>query len=267
LRCPDPDSAGAPRRLSVATYNIHKGFSFTPLLARRPTLYALREQLRLLDTDLVFLQEVLGEHTGHAARHRDWPAQSQYEYLADSLWHSHAYGRNAVYDAGHHGNALLSRYPILRWDNEDVSAHRFERRGLLHCEIAVPGWPQTLHCVCVHLALTSRGRGIQLQRLRQRIERLVPAQAPLIVAGDFNDWYWRHRATHELAHPLNMHEVFELLKGSPARSYPALLPVLRLDRIYVRGFAVRDAGVHHGPRWGRLSDHAPLTARLERLPG
>ncbi len=264
LLCPDQGAPAVLRQLSVATYNIHKGFPFTPLFARRPMLRMLREQLHALNPDLVFLQEVLGEHTTHAARHRDWPAQSQYEFLADSLWHNHAYGKNAIYDAGHHGNALLSRYPITRWDNEDVSAHRFERRGLLHCEIAVPGWSEALHCVCVHLALTARGRSRQLQQLRQRIERLVPAQAPLIVAGDFNDWHWRHRATHELAHPLNMYEVFESLHGVPARSYPALLPVLRLDRIYVRGFTVRAARVHHGALWARVSDHAPLTAQLER---
>jgi endonuclease/exonuclease/phosphatase family metal-dependent hydrolase len=264
---PSPEVTVAPLQLSVATYNIHKGFSVMPLFARRPTLHALREQLRLLNTDLVFLQEVVGEHTAHAARHLDWPVQSQYEFLADSLWQSHAYGKNAVYDAGHHGNAVLSRYPITHWDNEDVSSHRFERRGLLHCEIAIPGWPQPLHCVCVHLALTARGRGLQLERLRQRIERLVPPDAPLIIAGDFNDWYWRHRATNQLAHPLNMHEVFELVGGVPARSFPALLPVLRLDRIYVRGFTVREVRVHHGRRWGRISDHAPLTAQLECLRG
>jgi len=255
----------APRQLSVATYNIHKGFPATPLFSRRPSLRALRDELHALHPDLVFLQEVLGAHEGHARRHRDWPAQSQYEYLADTLWPNHAYGRNAVYDAGHHGNALLSRYPILRWDNEDVSAHRYESRGLLHCEIAVPGWPQTLHAVCVHLALTARGRSRQLERLRQRIERLVPADAPLIVAGDFNDWTWRHRATQEFAHPLNMHEVFELSGGVPARSFPAALPMLRLDRIYVRGFRVRGTRVQRDRRWSRLSDHAPLMAELERL--
>ena len=163
--------ASAPLQLSVATYNIHKGFPATPLFARRPALNALREQLRALNTDLVFLQEVLGEHTVHAARHRDWPAQSQYEFLADSLWSSHAYGKNAVYDAGHHGNALLSRYPIIRWDNEDVSSHRFERRGLLHCEIGVPGWSQTLHCVCVHLSLHERGRRRDVRHERRHDDR------------------------------------------------------------------------------------------------
>ena len=84
-----------------------------------------------------------------------------------------------------------------------------------------------LHCVCVHLALTAGAAAAgQIERLRQRIERSFRAHAPLIVAGDFNDWHWRHKATHELAHPLNMHEVFELVNGLPARSFPAMLPRL-----------------------------------------
>ena len=107
-----------------------------------------------------------------------------------------------------------------------------------------------------------RGRGRQLELLRQRIERLVPANAPLIVAGDFNDWYWRHRATHELAHPLNMHEVFELSGGSPARSFPAMLPLLRLDRIYVRNAEGHAPMVLPRQPWAKLSDHAPLAAEI-----
>jgi len=38
--------------------------------------------------------------------------------------------------------------------------------------------------------------------------------------------------------------------------------VLRLDRIYVRGFAVQHTEVHHGLPWSRISDHAALSARL-----
>jgi endonuclease/exonuclease/phosphatase family metal-dependent hydrolase len=41
--------------------------------------------------------------------------------------------------------------------------------------------------------------------------------------------------------------------------------MLRLDRIYVRGFRVLGARVPRGRRWSRLSDHAPLLAELERL--
>jgi endonuclease/exonuclease/phosphatase family metal-dependent hydrolase len=250
------------RALKVVTYNIHKGLS---LFNRRLVIHELRDRLRALAADIVFLQEVQGTNDRSAMRHGNWPTQPQCEFLADAVWGDFAYGRNAVYDHGHHGNAILSRFPIDRWDNQDVSAHRFEQRGLLHCELAIPGWDTSLHCICVHLALTGRGRSRQLERLRQRIERLVPADAPLVIAGDFNDWHWRQKATHELAHPLNMHEVFELLKGRPARSFPAMLPLFRLDRIYVRGFRVTRAHVHQGPIWGRISDHAVLTTTLERV--
>ena len=243
--------------LHIATYNIHKGLS---LFNRRLVLHELRDRLRGLGADLVFLQEVQVLHE-HRLRHLgNWPAEPQYEFLADSVWHDFAYGRNAIYDRGHHGNAILSRFPIVRWDNEDVSAHRFESRGLLHCEITVPGWSEVLHCVCVHFALTAGSRRRQLRALRERIERLVPERAPLVVAGDFNDW--RGDAAANLARPLGLHEVFEQVAGKHARSYPAILPLLRLDRIYVRGFSVRTARVHHGRR---MSDHAALTSTVVRI--
>ena len=251
------------RSLRVATYNIHKGFAVTPLLNRRLTIHELRDKLRKFDADIVFLQEVHGQHDRHARRYHDWPVAPQYEFLADRVWNDCAYGRNSVYDDGHHGNAILSRFPILNWDNQDISSHRFESRGLLHCEIGVQGWDEPLHCVCVHLGLRSHERSRQLEKLRQRIERLVPPKAPLIVAGDFNDW--RHHAAQELAHPLNLYEVFELVKGRTARTFPAAFPVIALDRIYVRGFQVPTAHVHHGRSWARVSDHAALTATLVRL--
>lgn len=246
-------------KLHIATYNIHKGFSH---FNRRMMVHELRERLRGLDADVIFLQEVVGHHQGHAARYHNWPASPQHEFLADSVWADFAYGKNSVYDEGHHGNAILSRYPIVRWDNEDVSAHRFESRGMLHCEISVPGWQENLHCVCVHLGLFTRGRRRQLEVLERRIEQWVPAQAPLVIAGDFNDW--REVASRILVERLNLTEAFELTGGRAARSYPSALPLFRLDRIYVRGFSVENAQVHHGHPWSRISDHAVLSARMIR---
>lgn len=246
------------KTLHIATYNIHKGFSF---LTRRMVIHELRDRLRALGADVVFLQEVLGDHERHATRFEEWPAEPQYEFLAHAMWTDHVYGKNAVYDAGHHGNAILSRFPVVRWDNEDISTHRFERRGLLHCEMRVPGWREHLHCVCVHLGLLAQSRRAQLTALRARLERLVPEEAPLIVAGDFNDW--RRRAGGELAQPLKLREVFEHVRGQPARSFPAALPLFRLDRIYMRGFRIARVRAHHGPAWARMSDHSPLTATLE----
>lgn len=245
------------RTLNIATYNIHKGFS---RFNRRMMVHELRDRLKFLDADMVFLQEVVGLHEGHADRFENWPLRPQYEFLADSGWSDFAYGKNAVHDQGHHGNAILSRFPIVKWENQDISAHRFESRGLLHCEIEMPGWNGPLHAVCVHMGLTARGRGKQLVALKNRIKALVPADAPLVVAGDFNDW--RGEASRFLMETLGLHEVFELTHGRAARSYPAGIPLFSLDRIYVRGFRVRSARVHRGHPWSKISDHAALSAAL-----
>jgi len=245
-------------KLRICTYNIHKGFS---QFNRRMVVHELRERLRTLQVDLVFLQEVQGMHLGHAARHADWPDSPQHEFLAQDIWPQTAYGGNAVYDHGHHGNAILSSYPILRVENQDVSDHRFERRGLLHCEVALPASVAKVHCVCVHLGLMAGSRRRQMAALAARIERWADDGAPLIIAGDFNDW--RNRADELIGRRLGMVEAFSAGRGRPARSYPSHLPVLMLDRIYVRGFRVRQAQVHFGPPWSQLSDHAALTAELE----
>jgi len=249
----------APNRLvlRVATYNIHKGFSN---FNRRMMVHELRHHLRVLGADIVFLQEVQGRHERHAEQFEDWPAEPQYEFLADSVWSDYAYGRNAVYDHGHHGNAVLSRYPIISAENEDVSAHAFERRGLLHCEIDIPGAPVPLHCLCVHLALNERGRRLQIGALIERVRRLVPDDAPVIIAGDFNDW--RNLVGRRLSEALHLDEAFHGHRGKPARSFPSAFPILRLDRIYVRGFSVSHTEIHRGIPWSRISDHAALSARL-----
>ncbi|CAI08461.1 predicted endonuclease / exonuclease / phosphatase family protein [Aromatoleum aromaticum EbN1] len=244
--------------LRVCTYNIHKGFS---QFNRRMVVHELRERLRTLDVDVVFLQEVQGLHLGHANLHPNWPGSPQHEFLAEDVWSQFAYGGNAVYDHGHHGNAVLSRYPIVSSMNQDVSDHRFERRGILHCEVEVPGIGEPVHCVCAHLGLMAGSRRRQMGALAERMEQVAPGGAPLIIAGDFNDW--RNRAAQLLGRRLGLREAFDRGRGEPARSFPSTVPVLCLDRIYVRGFRVRQAQVHCGLPWSRISDHAALTAELE----
>lgn len=241
----------------IATYNIHKGYS---QFNRRFVLHELRERLRALDADIVFLQEVKGADRRVRPRHHFEGAHPQHEFLAHESWLHHAYGKNSVYESGHHGNAILSRYPILKWDNQDISAHRFESRGVLHCEMELPGTGVVLHGLCVHLGLFAHGRNQQMGALVERIQRVVPAGAPLIIAGDFNDW--RNHARSLLARELQLHEVFEIATGRPARTFPCRAPVLRMDRIYVRGLSVQQATVHAHHPWSRISDHAALSATL-----
>ena len=68
-----------------------------------------------------------------------------------------------------------------------------------------------------------------------------------------------------MASELDIQDVFYLHRGKPARSFPSRLPLLRLDRIYVRGFDVLHSSVHTGGVWQRLSDHAALSAQLNSI--
>lgn len=246
--------------IKIATYNIHKGMS---AFNRRHVLPDIKHALGGLTADLVFLQEVQGEHQKRAGRHLDWPDSPQHAFLADEQLH-HVYGRNAEYRLGHHGNALLSRHPILRWHNQDVSLSKLERRGLLHSVIALPGRETPLHALCVHLNLRAGDRRQQLQTLIDYARQQIPQHEPLIVAGDFNDW--QREACAVLREGLDLREAFQSLHGRLAATFPARLPVLTLDRIYLRGLHVEHAETHSGRDWGRLSDHAPLTATVRLAP-
>lgn len=244
------------RHLTVITYNIHKGLS---QFNRRVVLHDIREQLRVMNADVAFLQEVQGKHEGRARRHVTWPDVAQHEFLAHEGAHT-VYGMNAVYQDGHHGNAIVSRHPIPVWENIDISHHPIESRGLLHCEIEVEGLKERLHCINVHLGLWARSRRFQLEWLVERIRAAVPKKGPLIVAGDFNDW--RKQASRYLAAELGLYEVFERSEGKLAKSYPAGLPIFSLDRIYVRDLEIRGAERCVGGTWSRLSDHVALAAHL-----
>jgi endonuclease/exonuclease/phosphatase family metal-dependent hydrolase len=264
-------------KLRIVTYNIHKGVS---TLGRRPRIHALKQALTGLQADIVFLQEVQGRHDLLALRHSgSWPSQGQHEYLAEDHQHS-AYGMNAVYDHGHHGNALLSNFPIVSAFNHDVSDHAFESRGILHCVVKIA--EQDVHCYVIHLGLFAGSRLRQTQSLIAAVESTAPPNAPLLIAGDFNDW--TNALSKSLRERIGVYEVFDRhlsarsfgdylrrlsgrgLRKSPARTFPSAMPVLQLDRIYVRGFEISHANVLHGASWARLSDHAPIVAELTLLP-
>lgn len=284
-------------RLRIVSYNIHKGRS----LGGKGSLAELRLGLHRLSPDVLFLQEVQGRNEQQASLH------AQHESLAAALHMEVAYGCNAVRQRTDHGNALLSRFPITAFENEDVSDHKLEQRGLLHAELLIEN--RTVHCFVVHLGLFAGSRVKQVEAMALRIQRLVPDDAPILIAGDFNDW--RDELAPLFVNQLNLHEVFSLapktagdipklrdsmrqigraLRGQrpfkglvrdrqhyinqlpmsgaqakrpPPKTFPSKFPILRLDRIYQRGFAVKQAQVLRGRPWSLLSDHAPIVVDIE----
>lgn len=240
---------------SLLTYNIHKGFnSFN----RNLSVHNLKEKIQNIRPDIIFLQEVQGKHEKMARKHNDWPVSGQHDYIADEDWNS-IYGQNVIYDHGHHGNAILSKYPIEQHHNQDITHLKFEKRGVLFSRILIGNTP--VNCICVHLSLFARSRRFQLEKIADTIKNNIPKEEPLIIAGDFNDW--SVKATSQLENLLGLNEVFLNVTGRHAKSFPANIPILCLDRIYTRGLTVVEAEILKGKDWFNISDHSPLSCRLK----
>jgi endonuclease/exonuclease/phosphatase family metal-dependent hydrolase len=260
-------------RLRVATYNIHKGVT---AFGRRSRLGELRQALHRIDADIVFLQEVQERNERLARRLALESHASQLDVLATSGYAHRAYGVNTVYPHGHHGNAILSRLPIEHFANHDISDHMLEHRGMLHALARLPGVPGGgMHLICAHFGLSRHSRQRQAEWVARFIEREIPPSAPLILAGDFNDW--QRRVDRQLRQRLGMVDVSDPVTAGTwlerllawrrplrvSRTFPSFAPWLTLDRIYLRGLRSLGAQVPQGRAWARCSDHAPLIANLE----
>ena len=233
--------------LRLLSWNIHKGFTAGN---RAFVLDHIRRALRDTQANVVCLQEVVGENRRQARRHDNWIAETQFEFLADQVWHHHAYGRNAVYPHGHHGNAILSDWPLVYVRNHDISVMPLSHRGVLHTVTA-----QGVHVFCVHFGLVAWERQRQLAQLLTLLAQL-PSDAPLLLAGDFNDW---RATTHRRLCDIGLQEVLAG-SGTPLATFPARWPVLPMDRIYYRHLQLQTAQRLDTGHWRVLSDHCPLLA-------
>jgi endonuclease/exonuclease/phosphatase family metal-dependent hydrolase len=237
-------------KIKLISYNIHKGFS---PMNRHFILKNIKDSIDLEQPDFICLQEVLGHHKNIS--------QSQFEYLADQSWPHYAYGKNAVYSEGHHGNAILSKYPISHWTNQNVSTNILESRGLLHTVINISKTNRSLYIFCVHLGLLERDRLKQIQIIGDTIESIVPENSPLIIAGDFNDW--RKSASGFLRSRLNLKEAFLEIENKHPLTYPSWFPILALDRIYYRNLECLSVNLLKDNIWSKLSDHLPIEAQFQ----
>ena len=246
------DSGFAPlETLRVATYNIHKGVQgLGPV--QRLEIHNLGHAVEQLDADLVCLQEVRKLNRQFERRFARWPEVGQADYLCPEGYTA-VYETNAYTRHGEHGNALLSRWPVVRHRHEDVSDHRFEQRGLLHVELLIGG--QAVHAIVVHLGLIKGSRVRQVARLGDFIEREVPRDAPVVVAGDFNDWGARMRG---MMNEMGLND----LVGMRSPTYPSRLPITQLDFVYARHLRPVSLHVPRGRIWSRMSDHLPLVAEF-----
>lgn len=245
---PGAAGEGLPRELTLASYNIRSGTGTDGRFDLERTAAVIAE----LDADVVALQEV-GDFRGRTPRD-DHP-----EYLAQLLGMEMAFGPNVIRGGHRYGNAVLSRLPILRSRNYDLSVPRREPRGALRCDLDLGGW-RKLHVFCVHLGLSPLERRVQEQRLLagDLLRETVRAD-PVVVCGDFN--YLGNRPLPSMVRQA-LQDVAGLLGVHP-RTYHARWPFIRLDRVYVDLEVQPLSLLAHRSATSRVaSDHLPLVMRM-----
>lgn len=239
-------------RLRVLTYNIHKCVGG---LDRRYDPDRTAAVIAHYEPDVLMLQEV-------ARGGPRWGGEDQAARLGEAIGL-----RNRVWFAnvrrkrfGEYGNAILSRFPLSKDGNIDVTVPPKKQRSVLHarCRVRIGRKTRTLHVFNMHLGLSGWERKVQLRRfLESRPFAHLHPRTPILVGGDFND-VWGTLGTAML-----VPKGFEG-PSQPLPTFPAFAPVRMLDSLYTRGdlrllrmYAGRTAGAQ------TASDHLPLVADLK----
>ena len=167
--------------LRVITYNIHHGIT---VKRSGEEMGLLKKALLSLKPDLVFLQEVAGSEM--RKKSKLWPEtmSGQLEALADEMWPHSAFFKNVIFSRHHHGNAILSKYPFVELNHENITVGKFKKRGVVHGRIAVPyeeGFVE-IHVLNAHLGLLQFERELQVNRLCNYVNQTASSKTPLLIA-------------------------------------------------------------------------------------
>ncbi|MFO1081767.1 MAG: endonuclease/exonuclease/phosphatase family protein [Reyranellaceae bacterium] len=225
--------------IRLMTWNIHGAVGRNPRFDLERVVALVRRHA----PDIVALQEIDSRRAAGG---------NPFAVLRQALG-EHAVDARTVSTAdGDYGQALISRWPLAETAIHDLTWGAREPRRAIATSVRTPSGP--LRVIATHLGLSLRER----HRQALTLQRLVGARREATVAlGDFNDWFWVGSVRRCLAR--------DLPSCSAPRTFPARLPLFRLDRIYLWPPGALVAS-RTDPEARRLSDHLPVIADL-RLDG
>lgn len=216
------------------TWNVHGSFNLNP----RFDLEGVCAIVRKWAPDVVALQEV-------DSRSR---SDDPFAKLASVVGDHGIHAKSIVTADGDYGQMLLSRFPLAGApDIVDVSYREREPRRAIATSLLTPAGD--VRVVATHLGLSIHERYAQAQAL---VSLVKPART--VILGDFNDWFWVKSVRRVLAQVCP--------NRTRVRTFPAHLPILRLDRIYATPDG-RIAKVWTDGAAKAFSDHLPVIAEID----
>lgn len=234
-------------KLKVISYNLHKGRT---IYGKRMAFDTLKQFLNDEQFDIGLFQEVLGHH-----QHNE-DIEHQIELLADTKWHEYSFARNSIVANHDHGNSILSKYPILEEKILNLTLHDLEKRSAILTKIDVG--PIHLNVICTHLNLLQKHRLEQARMVINFINENVPADEPVVLGGDLNDW--NGTITKLFVQEGGFSTLPENLK---VRTFPSFMPLLSLDRILFKNLNLIQLTRGDIKKYRRYSDHLPVFYTLD----
>ncbi|WP_028580839.1 endonuclease/exonuclease/phosphatase family protein [Desulfogranum japonicum] len=228
--------------LKIATYNIHRCIGLDKKISQSRIVSVLQE----IDADIVALQEV--------ASHYSFPADFLHRVTA-SLGYTAISGFTLMDRESRYGNVILTRTAPESFHRYHLSIPHREPRGLI--EVTMKGRHTSLTLFATHLGLSTKERRQQVQKLSVKLNSTD--SDIVVLMGDFNEWLPWSRSLQRLKNMFtqNFHP------PTPA-TFPAHMPLMKLDRIWVRPASRIQKIWRHQTNLSKLaSDHLPLIATLD----
>jgi endonuclease/exonuclease/phosphatase family metal-dependent hydrolase len=235
------------------TYNVHRCVG----LGGRDSIDDIASVCADARADLIAMQELDAPETddGEGAHHaRD---------LAERLGMTLLFCRTFRRGVGYYGHALLSRFPLelVKVTTFPAIMPAAEPRGAIWARAELDD-ARFLTVVSTHLGLGRGERAHQSQELLGDAWLGSPELAsPFVLCGDLNAV---PNATTHRRLSMRLRDAQRVLGARPKATFPALLPLLRIDHVFVsEDVGVRAAEVPWNARSRRASDHLPLIVDLE----
>lgn len=228
--------------LRLLVYNTHHGEGMDGILE----LERIAALVRSMDPDVVTLQEI--DRVVH--RTGDVDQAQRYGELAGM---EGFFGDFMPYQGGLYGMALLSRLPVLEWENVRLPDGA-EPRTTLAARIRIPSSGREVWVAGIHFYRTEEER---LAQARATAEFFVEAEPPVILAGDFNS----QPGTRVMAFLGESWDIPEK-EGLPF-TFPADSPAREIDFILLRPAAAFQVLEYRVLEESVASDHRPLFMRVE----